>query len=171
MFLDGCRESFSLLYQRNIDTLANYGCRLSADRELVKDCIQDVFIDLWSKRANLTIQKSFQSYLFRSLRNRILKKLTNQKGQLIDDLFDDSYLDKTEVAVNADDSSKKESRLKEIQKNIHSLSKREREALYLKYFNNLDNDEIAEVMGVSKDVVYNYVSKAIVRLKSLLEVV
>jgi hypothetical protein len=49
-FLKGDDKSFSLIYQQHIDGLFLYGSKLCADRELVRDCIQEIFVDLFLKR-------------------------------------------------------------------------------------------------------------------------
>jgi len=74
-FLKGDDKSFSLIYQQHIDGLFLYGSKLCPDRELVRDCIQKVFIDLFIKRKKVSKEiANLKSYLFVSLRNGIIKK-------------------------------------------------------------------------------------------------
>ena len=54
-----------------IQLMLNYGCCLTSDVELVKDCIQDVFIRLLDKRQSPAV-KRLSSYLVISLRNRLV---------------------------------------------------------------------------------------------------
>ena len=52
-FRSGDQDAFSEIYQKFIDALFAYGCKMTRDRELVKDCIQDIFIDLHLLNPNL----------------------------------------------------------------------------------------------------------------------
>jgi DNA-directed RNA polymerase specialized sigma24 family protein len=45
-YLKGDEAAFREIYEEYIDPLFAYGCKLTKDREIVKDCIQDIFIDL-----------------------------------------------------------------------------------------------------------------------------
>ncbi len=77
-FRSGCRKSFKTIYEDNIKTLLSYGYRLTTDRQLVEDCLQDMFIQLWDGRHKIQISKSIRSYLLISFRRRIFKQLSQE---------------------------------------------------------------------------------------------
>ena len=54
-FQSGDVNAFSRLYDMHINLLFNYGCKLTTDKELLKDCIHDVFVKLYTKKAELGI--------------------------------------------------------------------------------------------------------------------
>ena len=58
-----------------VNQLFNFGLRLTTDRELLKDCIHDVFVKIYVKREELSEVVNFRSYLFISLKNRICDEL------------------------------------------------------------------------------------------------
>ena len=62
-FQSGDVSAFSTLYDMHINLLFNYGCKLTTDKELLKDCIHDVFVKLYTKKAELGIIDNFKSYL------------------------------------------------------------------------------------------------------------
>lgn len=70
-YQEGNASAFSDLYDMYIQLMLNYGCCLTSDVELVKDCIQDVFIRLLDKRQSPAV-KRLSSYLVISLRNRLV---------------------------------------------------------------------------------------------------
>lgn len=73
-FLDGDDKSFVLIYQRHIDRLLFYGYKLCFDKELVHDCIQEIFIGLFLKRNKLGVNiENLKAYLFVALRNSLIK--------------------------------------------------------------------------------------------------
>ncbi|MBO9637570.1 MAG: sigma-70 family RNA polymerase sigma factor, partial [Siphonobacter aquaeclarae] len=70
-FLSGNRTAFSQLYDRYADVLFSFGLRYSSDRDLVKDCIHDLFIDLHHYRAGLAREVNIRFYLLKSLRRKL----------------------------------------------------------------------------------------------------
>ncbi|HEY0274097.1 MAG TPA: sigma factor, partial [Chitinophaga sp.] len=53
-FQQGDREAFALLYRQHVDDLYHYGMHFCTDGERVKDCLQDLFQDLWQSREHLS---------------------------------------------------------------------------------------------------------------------
>ena len=74
-FQSGDVTAFSTLYDMHINILFNYGSKLTTDKELLKDCIHDVFVKLYSKKNELDIINNLKSYLFISLKNKIFDPL------------------------------------------------------------------------------------------------
>lgn len=74
-FQSGDVSAFSTLYDMHINLLFNYGCKLTTDKELLKDCIHDVFVKLYTKKAELGIIDNFKSYLLISLKNKLCDEL------------------------------------------------------------------------------------------------
>lgn len=64
----GDHKSFAQLYDMYVNQLFNFGLRLTTDRELLKDCIHDVFVKIYVKREELSEVVNFRSYLFISLK-------------------------------------------------------------------------------------------------------
>ena len=64
-------EDFSKLYDKHVDGLFAFGSRYMTDREALKDCIQDVFVKLFTRKEGLSNISNIESYLYISLRNRI----------------------------------------------------------------------------------------------------
>lgn len=147
--------------------LYNYGIKITSDNELVKDAIHDVFVDIWINRSNLNITKSFRFYALRSLRNRLIRKLKKSNTQT-EICFEDIIFQEPEPDLT--EQGEKEKRLKEIKENLNHLSNREREIIFLKFFNNFDHEEISSIMEISMESAYNYLSKAIKKLKRYLYV-
>ena len=62
--------NFSELYNKYVDILFTYGCKMTSDRELVKDCIHDVFVKYITNYEEGKV-KNEGYYLVTALRNRI----------------------------------------------------------------------------------------------------
>ena len=78
LLLKGNMMTLELLYRRYYDLLLNYGLKFCQDKELVKDCIQDLFVKLHQSR-NLSGTDHVRTYLLRSIKNLLMDKLSSIK--------------------------------------------------------------------------------------------
>jgi len=69
----GDEEAFSSLFERYYSTLVNYGKTLMTGEDRVKDCVQDVFVDIWTYRYKLNEAIVVKAYLLSSVRKRIAR--------------------------------------------------------------------------------------------------
>ena len=79
-FSKGDRISFEKIYKSFYPALYNYGNQFRIDGVYVDDCIQEVFVNIWNSRSRVNI-KSLKPYLFRCLRNKILKILSHNVNE------------------------------------------------------------------------------------------
>jgi len=69
---------FEILYKKYWEELLIYAKKYITDRETCKEIVQELFITLHLKRDKLSINVSLSSYLFRSLKNKIINHLRNE---------------------------------------------------------------------------------------------
>ena len=74
-FQAGNMAAFSQLYDLHVRILFNYGLKLTLDKELLKDCIHDIFVKLYVKKDELGTIDNLKSYLFISLKNKLCDEL------------------------------------------------------------------------------------------------
>lgn len=157
----GDQSAYVLIYQKYFRILFRYGQRICRDPEVIKDSIQDLFIDIWTHRKNLSETDSISFYLYASLKRRIVKNLLKEQpmGKSNEEyLLKDIDNDIEETIITQEISAE---RRKRIVLAMHKLSKRQHEAFELKFFHNLTNEEIAKKMAVRIETVYNLISKAL----------
>jgi RNA polymerase sigma factor (sigma-70 family) len=168
-FKSGDRQAFQYMYEEHIDRLIYYASRFTQQQALIEDVIQDLFVQLWLKRDDLGNTDSIIKYLCTSVRRELIRRLSNNLHIVSADetMHRDQPIDFTieEEIIFAEDNKAMEWKL---QKAIHTLSNREREAVYLKFYQELDYDQICEIMGVNYQSARNLVSKAIKQLKQKL---
>jgi len=155
--------SFSILYKKYTKLLYNYGMHSCHDHGLVMDCLQELFATLWGKRKNLTDVYAVNAYLFKSFRRLLVKKLRWRKRfSLSLDACDDRCFEIVlPLQDNIDQSEAESERIQKLKACVVALTKRQREALFLKFYNDLDYNSIASVMELQVDSVYNIISKAL----------
>jgi RNA polymerase sigma factor (sigma-70 family) len=155
--------SFSILYKKYTKLLYNYGMQSCHDYDLVMDCLQELFASLWDNRKNSANVYAVNAYLFKSFRRLLVKKLVWRKRfSLSLENKDDRYF---EIVLPVEYSMEKDEfeaeRLEKLSKCMSTLTKRQREALFLKFYNNLNYNDIASIMELQVDSVYNIISKAL----------
>lgn len=163
--------ALSQLFNISYSWLFKYGYRIIPKQSLVKDAIQELFLVLWNKRDTINEAHSVRSYLVTSLRRIIFRRLEKNRNRsernydyLQSFFYDEENIE--ESIINHEYSASQKEQLKIA---IASLSKRQREAIHLKYYRGLSNNEIAEVMSINKQSVYNHVSKAIIKMQNMVE--
>ncbi|WP_421826162.1 RNA polymerase sigma factor [Larkinella sp.] len=159
--------AFERLMERYGRLLFAYGRKYSSDHEFVKDCIQDLFLDLWQKRDRLNDTVMVKAYLLASLRRRMHRALENkrwQSGTPLDcvDHFSVEF-SVEESLVEGETSRNVVYRMKSL---IGQLPKRQQEVVYLKFFQELDRDHISTVMNMAPLSVSNLLQAAIKQLKA-----
>jgi len=151
-FLAGDNEAISTLYKEFAHDLYSYGRRLTKDEHLVKDCIQEVFIQIIDKRRKLILTMNIHIYLFKSLRNKILEVLRseNRKQSIVYQIAaDENNLGRNAEQFMIDLEDEKDTR-KIISNAISNLPNRQGEIIYLKYTEGLNYDEIAQLLQIDK---------------------
>lgn len=168
-FKNGDGDAFDELAKRRYRALFNYATRFSKDREFIKDCIQDLFLELWDRRQNLMDTPYVTIYLLKSLRNNLLRsqKLQRRLGdtqELVEENFDLSDGLTIEMELIASEFVDENERT--IRQAIEQLPKRQQEVIFLKYYQGMTNDEIANVMEIERQSVANFLYRAINQLKA-----
>ena len=155
--------AFECLYKTYARLLHNYGYRLVADKELVKDTVQDLFVQLWNNASKLPAVTSVKAYLIVALRRELLRRITrqrkfvNQEAELAEASAEDQLIEAQAGEMISDGLSKF----------IEKLPTRQREIIFLKYYSGLSTEEIASAMDLTSGSVYKLVYKALDSLKAL----
>jgi RNA polymerase sigma factor (sigma-70 family) len=147
--------------------LYNYGGKFSRDTEFVEDCIQDLFVKLWQNRENLSETQSVKNYLYKSLRNTIYSRL-NKVVNL--DIDDDSIseldfnLEISHEAFMIESEHSQQMKIK-LEKALDNLTNRQREAVFLRFFEELTYEEVARLMQITIKALYKIIARALENLR------
>jgi len=168
-FIGGDKEALSSIFITYHDDLFRYGFKLTGDEELVNDCIQNLFLKLWKNHKNLKQIDVIKPYLLRSLRNHIIDSLELRKSfqeidQDIEEMFQVKYTPE-DFIIN--EQVELETREKVIEL-LNKLTPRQRDAIYLRYFEDLDFETIAQVMDMQVQSVRNTISRGLSVLREML---
>jgi RNA polymerase sigma factor (sigma-70 family) len=170
-FKEGSKTAFSAIYEMYVKDLMNYGYKVTTDRNLIEDSIQDLFVELWQTRERISETTSIRFYLFRALRYKICRNIKlNGLVECADiekranDLCYDSH---ESYLIVAEVQSLQMENIKEL---ISKLPKRQQEAINLRYYHNFSNQEIAQIMDVNYQSACKFIYTALQTLKQNLQV-
>lgn len=163
----GDEAAFAALMRGQFGLLYNYGAKFSKDTELVKDCIQDMFLELWHQRKKLPLVSSVKAYLMTSLRNRLLRFL-QQRQRVANDAFEEGEFFTAEFSVEQQliDEESVTQTARSISQVMNALSRRQKEAIFLRYYQDLDRSQIAQVMGLTEQSVSNLLHQSLTTMRS-----
>jgi RNA polymerase sigma factor (sigma-70 family) len=169
--LEGDEAAFARVYEVYFPILFQYCTRFTTDKNLVKDVLQDFFIGLFDGRRSPSVILHLKSYLMVSVRRELLKRLSRESRSPVEWMTGQEYEFHLELSPESTLINKQlgEHRSKYLQNTINTLTPRQREAVYLYFYENTSYEEIAEVMGL-KEVKYarTLIYRAISELRSLL---
>jgi len=165
-FRHGDREAYQILYSRYLNALYNYGYKIIPNKAVVTDQIQDLFIDLWKYKDNLSRIKDIKYYLFRSLRNKIAKEISRNRYTAYDmeSEFGNTLMVLPLEAKIIESQTQKEAS-KKLQKAFLALTKRQREVINLLFYEKFSYEEVAGIMSISLRSVYTLAWKALAVLR------
>ncbi len=163
-FRMGDEYSYTSLMEIFTNPMFRYGTRFVENGDFVKDCIQDVFFELWNRREKIRQAESVKSYLFKALRMRIFREKSKWK---LTESLDENYefIIEFDVEANIIKQELSEEICLKLRKILDSLPKRQKEILYLRFYEGMDQDKIAEVMDINRQSVYNLLHESILRMR------
>jgi RNA polymerase sigma factor (sigma-70 family) len=170
-FKRGSQEAYRELYDHFFDLLFRYGRKITPDWALVKDAIQDLFVELWKNRKTLGTPASPRHYLLKALRGKLARSIRQGHRVLyLQDVTGEYYRE----IIDSYETELVRLQLSEEQKlslveALQQLTNRQREVIFLRFYQDLGYEEIAGIMCIGTDSLYNLVSKAIDRLRASLK--
>jgi len=167
--LEGDINSLKIIYNQYVNDLYNYGRRFTNDDDLLKDCIHDIFVEIYNKRNNLGQTDNILFYLLKALRRKILKELTKKNRKIvIEDEYVFEYFDYSEIIESFVDHEDFKLIKRKLRNALDNLTPRQKEALYLKYIFEMDYEDICELMNMNYQSIRNLVCRAINSLREIM---
>ncbi|WAC14026.1 RNA polymerase sigma factor [Dyadobacter pollutisoli] len=165
-YQSGDMYALANIMQSYYSDLFHWGLRLHAEREFVKDCIQDMFVKLWKMQESVNAVENVRSYLMVVLKTRILRELS-KKHVTHQSFLSEEYSFSVEFAsdLRLIDEEHEVYRIRKLEVVLNHLSDRQKELIYLKFYQNLSFEQIADVMKLSRQSVYNLLQKSLGSLR------
>ncbi|WP_299578678.1 sigma-70 family RNA polymerase sigma factor [uncultured Sunxiuqinia sp.] len=168
-FLNGNDQALSLIYLRHVNALLDYGCKITSNRDLVKDAIQDIFCTIIRNRQTLSATDNIRLYLFKALKRKLIREI--QKSHRIQQVegepvvsFNISFL----CSFDHTDFELSRTQKQELVDAIEALTDRQKEAIYLRFTRGLDYREIAVILNLNYQSARALIHRAISKLRVIL---
>lgn len=163
-FKKGDKLAYEEIYRNNFFDLKHYGISICHDEAMALDAIHTLFFDLWTRKAKLGETDNIRFYLLKGLRRLITRQLTRLRK------MPDVPLPEVEISHEAriiEDQSREEVSL-ELKHALLQLPPRQREVIFLKFYEELSYDEIATITSLKVRTVYNTVFQALESIRHLM---
>lgn len=167
---NGDADAMKVLYQECFQELYVYGFRIIADKDLVMDCLHEVFCEIWLKRKTINEVSYIKSYLKTCVRNRLLKEITESKNleTLDEDQIKELEGDQSYEFLLIASQEGEERRIR-IGTALEQLTKMQRKVIVLKFYEGLSYEQIAVKLNLKPRTVYNHVFIALTTLRNALK--
>ena len=166
-FRQGDRLSFQSIYKKYLNELFNYGSKITPVRSVVTDSIQEMFIDLWHNKSNLSNTENIKFYLFKALRRRIVKELVKDRKYFTG--YDQSNFENTDIVLPLEnriiEDQANSERKANLKRAISKLSERQQEIISLIFYEGFTYEEASNLIGINLRSTYTLAWKALASLK------
>ena len=163
----GDKKSLREIYDLHLEYLLQYALRFSRNEDLIQDCIHDLFVEIWNRRESLGETNAIRPYLIVSLRRKLIRQLKKgQQQEEISEVADFGLEEGVEsLLIKGEESSLQAEKLKNA---MQQLSSRQREAIFLKFYEEMDYQEVAAAMDINYQSVRNLIFNGIKKLRDIL---
>jgi RNA polymerase sigma factor (sigma-70 family) len=164
-FRKGDREAFATLFRNHYELLFRYGSKFTTNTGQLEDNIQELFVELWTAKSRNAVV-SVRAYLLKSLKYKLLKAHRQTRITLPAGDNDGTFEFSHEHFLVAGEEEAERKRL--LLSALEQLSGRQKEIIYLKYYQDLSYEEVSEIMNINYQVARNLLYQAIKSLKNRL---
>jgi RNA polymerase sigma factor (sigma-70 family) len=162
---EGDKTAYGECYTYYYKRLFNYGRKFTADIPLLEDALQESLLSLWTGRERLSTIESPHSYLFASFRYILFRKI-KEAGRARPFLGSEEAEPEFGIEHLIIDREEQESLRLQLEQAIKALTPRQREAIFLRFFEGLSYEEVAGVLGISVKATYKIMARALDSLKT-----
>lgn len=165
-FLCGDDEAYTYIYRQYSQALYAYGMHFTADRGLVEDCVQDVFVKIYQNRKRLQSTDNIKLYLFISLKNKLFnvfrKDIKYSQIDTLEPVFAAEYTIEDEIIQNEKEQFLNEKMIRMLE----VLSPRQKEIIYYRFVEGLSYEEICQIMDMNYQSTQNLIQRSLKKLRS-----
>lgn len=166
-FRYGDEGALKIIFNTYYQLLFNYGHKFTPDDHIIEDVIQDLFVKLWTDRERINATESVKNYIYKAFRRRLIRKLDYAPKIMAFPATEERIA--FDIELGHDHRMISSERTRKIQHNLAialaKMTPRQREVIHLRYFEEMDYNEIADVMQLSTKATYKLLYRAIDGLK------
>ncbi len=163
-FKSGDFDSLGILFELHYQELFYYGIKVVDLSELVKDTIQDLFADVWERRDKMMNVANFKAYLIISLRRELIRRAGKLRTEsLSSEISSLQFSFSAEEFLINDEEIKSQSRI--LANSLSSLTEKQREVILLRFFHNLEFEEMAQILDINIQSIRNLLFRSLEKVR------
>jgi len=160
---EGDQQAYAEVYRYYYRRFYNYGQKFTGDEALVEDAVQEALLTIWDKRHTLASIEYPGTYFYSSFRYTLLGKLKQQQRLVGEEAAKEKpefAADQIMIAKETEAGQKVE-----LERALTTLTARQREAIFLRFYEGLSYEEVASVLGITTKATYKIMARALAQLK------
>ena len=163
-FKRGNQSAFSVLYRHFYPSLYFFALKSMRHEQDARECVQELFVTVWNSRQRLGDVSDVKAYLFKSLRRIIYRYASAPSNDipLLSENADTMMFSPEDFLIRQEEESYRHDTLAIV---LNTLPVRQREAIYLKYYEGLSYPQIAEVLHINYQSAVNLIYQAFQALR------
>lgn len=169
--IDGSQEAFKIVFNKHYEGLFRFALSYVNDRYVAENIVQDSFILLWEKHAELETDSNLHAYLIRVVKLKLWNHIEKQHRQLIiqKEIYDDDIRELNLKLYTLDAINTTSLYIEDIRqiinRTIDELPELTRNIFLLSREQYLSNKQIAERINLSEKSVEYHISRTLKQLR------
>lgn len=159
---NGDGQALVTLYKLLYQYLLNTGARFISDTSLLKDLVQELFMEIWEQRERLPEVQHVKAYMAKAYRNRLINTLKKAPHLAVvneDDI--DQHISESPYLEKLLDYEADKERRARLNASLQQLTARQLELLEMRFYLQMDYEEMEAALGVSRKTIYNIIFRAL----------
>ena len=168
--------ALNYLFTTYYNKLFRTGLKLGASSQTIEEAIQSVFVDIWQYRKTLGEVQSFEAYLKGSLQKRLskmaishIKQPSSPPSVLTPENASELLLSVEAYEQVLIQQETNDTKRQQLAAALEQLTPRQKELITLRYFEEMNYNDMAQKTGLQVDSIYKTIHEAMKRLRSILE--
>lgn len=159
-------KAFRELYNRYWSLLVSSAYKRLRSKERGEDIVQNIFIDLYSRRAAIELTTSLKAYLHQALRFRVFNE---HRSELIRNRYQKIHFFSHHCKIDFSIPLERKELETKINTILHKLPERCQQVFLLSRKENLSNKDISLVLNITISTVEKHISRALYTLRSQIQ--
>jgi RNA polymerase sigma-70 factor (ECF subfamily) len=162
----GDSRAYGHIHSQLHPVLYRYAFAMLGSEELAQDVVQELFIKIWFKKEQIGELQNVRAYFFTALRRSALNQLRGLRTlRILPPEEPDIAFSPEDILIGEEEQSALQLRMSRY---LNELPKRQKEVIFLRFYEALPYTEVAEIMKVNYQSVVNLAHKAITQLRLLM---
>lgn len=161
------QKAYAAVFRFYYRRFYNYGLKFSNDEHLVEDTVQETLLLVWNRRHTLSAIDNPATYFYTSFRHLLFQKIKQAQQVTPAIAYEPDFSAEQFIVAREVDAAQNA----QLHKALSALTPRQREAIFLRFYEDLSYDEVAAVLNITTKATYKIMARALAQLKENIRLV